>query len=219
MRKISQLLSIIFHPLTIPTYVLLILLWINPYIFGVNSAKDHLIFIFLVVISTLILPGLSVAMMLFTGLIKSIHSEDNRDRIGPFIAALIFYLWMYINFKSNPDVPLAYSFFILGSIIAMSLAFVINVFMKISLHTLAMGGVCAMALLIYYYFSYQTIGMQIPLLGSREVNIGILVIFIVLLSGIVGTARLFLKAHKPVEIYSGYILGFLSMMTAFKLVF
>ena len=36
----------------------------------------------------------------------------------------------------------------------------------------------------------------------------------ILLVGLVGTARLYLKEHKPQEIYSGYILGILGMMIA-----
>jgi len=76
-----------------------------------------------------------------------------------------------------------------------------------------------MALLIYYYFSYQTIAIDLPLLGSKELNIGLLILLVVLLSGLVGTARLYLKVHRPYEVYSGYFLGFTSIMLAFKLVF
>jgi membrane-associated phospholipid phosphatase len=37
----------------------------------------------------------------------------------------------------------------------------------------------------------------------------------VLLSGFVGFARLKLKAHEPMQIYAGYLIGFAVMLTVF----
>lgn len=41
-----------------------------------------------------------------------------------------------------------------------------------------------------------------------QVNLMALLIITILASGIVATSRLILKAHTPVEVYSGFILGF-----------
>ena len=50
--------------------------------------------------------------------------------------------------------------------------------------------------------------------GANEI-----ILFIVLLSGAVGTARLYLKAHNEQEIYGGYVVGILSQMIAYRIFF
>ena len=40
MRYAAQIISIIFHPLLVLTYMLILLLLVNPYLFGVNNLSD-----------------------------------------------------------------------------------------------------------------------------------------------------------------------------------
>lgn len=41
------------------------------------------------------------------------------------------------------------------------------------------------------------------------------IIFIILVAGITGTSRLILKAHNPIEIYTGFLLGSIGMTLIF----
>jgi membrane-associated phospholipid phosphatase len=45
-----------------------------------------------------------------------------------------------------------------------------------------------------------------------KVNLSFYLILVILFAGITGTARLHLKAHTPVEVYSGFVIGFVVVL-------
>ena len=53
----------------------------------------------------------------------------------------------------------------------------------------------------------------VVVLGLKFTNFQVLypLLLSLLLSGVVGSSRLYLDAHKPVEIYTGFIFGFFSL--------
>lgn len=80
------------------------------------------------------------------------------------------------------------------------IATIITYFWKISLHMIGLGGLLAYILLLLFVR-----GLQYGLPSE----IDILLSSVILLSGIVGSARLYLCAHTPAQVYVGYIVGFL----------
>ncbi|MFP4526291.1 MAG: hypothetical protein ACLFNL_07875, partial [Bacteroidales bacterium] len=44
------------------------------------------------------------------------------------------------------------------------------------------------------------------------------IVLAVLVAGLVGTSRLILKSHKPVEVYTGYFLGVVVIIITFVLI-
>ena len=84
---------------------------------------------------------------------------------------------------------------LLAAIIGMSLAWIANRFMKLSLHAAGAGGfVLIMFYLQWIYgssFYYWTLAA-------------------ILVAGLVGASRLLLKRHTPTELYLGYVSGILS---------
>ncbi|MBK8663664.1 MAG: hypothetical protein IPN18_18460 [Ignavibacteriales bacterium] len=52
-----------------------------------------------------------------------------------------------------------------------------------------------------------------------EINLYLLILISIVIAGVVGSARLFLKAHTREQVYSGYLLGFLSQLIAFNIIF
>ncbi|NJO87487.1 MAG: hypothetical protein HC821_05905 [Lewinella sp.] len=133
---LAWVLSVGFHPLLVPTYMLLILLLVNPYLFGVSgpgasSAAQTLLLVFLY---TFVVPLISVGVMRGLGMVDSLLLQDRMERIGPYLMVLILYLWVYYNFAQNGSVPTAYIAFLLGVVIALSITFFLNVSPK-SAHT------------------------------------------------------------------------------------
>ncbi len=217
MKHISNIISVVFHPMLIMSYALLILLLINPYLFAVQDDKLKGLLLFSVATLSLLFPLFATLMMKGIGLIDSLQMKDKKERIGPMIVAVIFYVWLYLNFKNNSFVPDAFRFFILGSTISLAIAFVINTHSKISLHTVGMGGLLMGFLLIRYNYSYETFVLE--LFGRAymlQTNIVLLVLMIA--AGAVGSARLYLKAHSNDEVFGGYLVGMVSMLLAFRIV-
>jgi len=140
-------------------------------------------------------PVFSVAAFRSIGLIQSFQMEDSKERIGPMIATIIFYVWLFMNYRSFGVGPKIYEPIMLGSLIALALAFLINNFSKISLHTVGMGGlvgaivVCRLALPKYAY--HLKVGE-----GFLSISPNVLLGAVVLIAGLVGSSRLLLSAHR-----------------------
>ena len=219
LRLAAQILSVVFHPLLGLTYMLVLLLLINPYLFGVNSITEDFALIAITLFSTFVVPGLVVVMMKMLGLIQSVEMEDRHDRIIPYIATGIFYLPMYLFFLHNGKVPLAYASFVLGSIIALFTAFFINLFTKISAHAVGMGGLVGMMVITRAFFSYETFTLHLNWGGAIQMSTNFILMLVIALAGMVGTSRLLLNAHEPKDLYGGYLVGFAAQFVALIFLF
>ncbi|MEL6987231.1 MAG: hypothetical protein AAGK97_05325, partial [Bacteroidota bacterium] len=140
--------------------------------------------------------------------------QDSKERILPFIACGIFYLWMFINIVRNPDIPSLFSSFVLGATIALFTAFIINIFSKISLHAIGAGGLIALIVLIQKLNFGQSFRFYFNSMGF-EFNLSAVIAIIIFLAGLIGTSRLILKAHKTEEIFAGYFIGFCTQIIAY----
>ena len=220
LRMLARIISILFHPLLIVTYMLVLLLLINPYLFGVSRVGDQAnkLLILQVFLSTFFIPAFAVAMLRFMGMIESMEMKTRQERIGPYIITGIFYLWMFRNFLDNSQIPTAFTSFMLGATIGLFLAFFINIFTKISAHAVGMGGLLGMVVITLLLFSYDTFSMNLPF-GVFEVSMSAVLAIAVLLAGLVGTARLLLQAHEPMDLYGGYLVGFSAQFIALRILF
>ena len=214
--SIAKFLSFIGHPLLVLTYMLLILLAVNPYAFGVRAMSDKNAVLLLVSVfsTTFLLPGFGVALMKPLGLIQSLQMHDKMERIGPYIITGVFYLWLFKNlFSGNGHYPNLFSECVLGATIGLFLAFLINIFTKISAHTTGMGGFIGMLLLTAFTWDSSVMSLYLPggnLLLSLTAIIAIGIVF----AGAIGTARLTLGAHTPADLYRGYGVGFVAVILA-----
>lgn len=221
LKSLAQVLSFVFHPLLIVTYMLVLLMLVNPYLFGVNSIsdKESKLLILQVFLSTFFIPAFAVAMLRFTGMIKSIEMKTRQERIGPYIITGMFYIWMFRNFLGSDQVPTAFSSFLLGASIGLFIAFFINIFSKISAHAVGMGGLVGMVVITMLLFSYDTFTIHSTIIGVVELSMSGVLIVVVLIAGIVGTSRLLLQAHEPLDLYGGYLVGFASQFIALRFLF
>jgi hypothetical protein len=220
-NRFAQVLSVLTHPLLIPTYMLALLILVNPYLFGVNHIGDPVskLLILRIFISTFFLPIVAIALMKMLGLIETLEMTDRRERIGPYIITGIFYLWLFRNILDNPQIPTAFASFMLGAVIGLFLAFFINIFSKISAHAVGMGGMVAMVVITMFLFSYDTFTIYSNWLGALQFNMTVVLLLVILMAGMVGTARLGLKAHHPSEVYGGFFVGFVSQLIALRILF
>lgn len=218
LRRSAQAISILLHPLLMPTYMLALLLLINPYIFGVSSiwedaGKLNLLRIFLY---TFFIPAFAVALLKPLGFIRSLEMEERNERTGPYIITAVFYLWAYMNMRNSAIFPPAYASFMLGAVIALFLVFFINIFSKISAHATGMGGLLGMVIITMFRFSHDVFSIEAGAFGTINFNMNAVLMIVLLLCGLVGTARLLLGAHEPRDLYGGFMVGFLAQFIALR---
>lgn len=201
---LAQLVSAILHPLLLITYAMLYLLWVDPYAFGQPSFATAIryfdVSLIRIFISTALLPFISILMMRGLGMLPTLRMEDPQDRIGPYIATGVFYLWIFFNVNSNPQLPDALKLFVLGATVGLFLSFFINNFTKISPYTVGAGTLLAFVV------------MNIPLLPYAVLMPVLQVTF--LLAGVLGTARLILQRQRWQDVMGGYMIGILAQMIA-----
>jgi membrane-associated phospholipid phosphatase len=166
---------------------------------------------------TVLIPLISILVMRGLKLISSLDMEDSKERIGPLIATTVFYIWFYINVSGSEYLPKSLAMITLGGAIAISLAFFINIFSKISLHTV--GATCLFAgiglLMIITKQSY--IDISLPWLGDFSISSIFAFLFSILLLGLTASSRLILGAHQSQDIYGGMIVGLISQLIAYRI--
>jgi len=216
---LARIISVLFHPLLILTYMLVLMLVAHPYTFGVHHIGEEVPLILLMFFSTVLIPGIAVAMLKMLGLVKSLQLEDRHERIGPYIITSIFYLWLLINFLNNAQIPMEYTAFVLGATIGLFLAFFINIFSKISAHTVGMGGLLAMIMLTMARYQQNILFIDLGPFGVLQMQMVAILMLAILAAGMVGTARLLLQAHSLQEVYGGYLVGFGAQLIAWHILF
>ncbi len=196
------------------TYMLVILLLVNPYQFGVHSISDQWKLVALVFLSTFAMPAFALFLMWRLNMVSSLALHDRHERIGPYIISGLFYMWMFINFKHNQSIPFALTVATLGATIGLFFAFFFNNFTKISAHAVGMGGLTGLAAINSIYFGFDTFALNTWLFGPMEISTNFVVMIIVILTGIVCTARMLVEAHTPRQVYGGLAAGFISQFLA-----
>lgn len=62
------------------------------------------------------------------------------------------------------------------------------------------------------------IGLLLPIIRVSTLDLRMVLVGTIVLCGLIGTARLLLKAHEPREVYVGYFAGFTGQFIAFTFV-
>jgi hypothetical protein len=104
-RISAHLFSYIFHPLFIPAIATWYLAFIQQGYFTGIAPREKLFIVIRVAYNTIFYPALTVLLLKSLGFIDSILLKTQRERIIPYVAANIFYFWMYLVFRNQPDVP------------------------------------------------------------------------------------------------------------------
>lgn len=201
------------------TYMLVLLLVVNPYMFGVHHFADQLPLMLIVFFSTFFIPGFAMLLLKKLGFIQSLAMDDRHDRIIPYILTAVFYLSTYYTLSQTPDIPDAFKTFMLGGIIALFMAFFINNFSKISIHAVGMGGLLAMTVILIYFFRQKSFPLETFVFGSIRVQMYSILMIVLLLAGLVGSSRLLLSSHEPKDLWGGYLVGIAGQFIALQVLF
>jgi len=199
---VARILSYLFHPLFIPTYLFLILLGFDTTFSVLLPMKMKLLITGTIMATTIVFPMLLILLMLRMKVISSLFLPQREERIFPLVIIAIFY---YLTFYLIKDLyfPRNFQLFILGATLLAIITLLVSFFYRISMHMTALGGISG----LFLSMTLVTGGYYLAFLISA-----------ILVSGLTGSARLKLNAHQPAEIYSGWLMGAVVMcLTSFLL--
>lgn len=200
MQTFSKIISYIFHPLLIPTLGIVLLFNSGTYLSFLPFNAQRAIYV-IVFISTFVLPISFMPFILYTERVKSIFLHQQKERIIPLIITMGFYFFAFY-ILTNISAPKIIRLFLLGSAISVSGALLITFFWKISMHAAGIGGLLALSIMI-------TLRLM--------VDLNLLIMALIIITGIVGTSRIYLKAHTVLQVFAGMFLGFLSVFVPIQL--
>ncbi len=190
-KNIAKGISLIFHPLIMPTLAFLLLLNSGFY-FSLLTYQAKLFILMIIFISTFVLPLISIGLMSLNTKFR-IDLNKNADRVIPMLASAIFYYLGYYYLGRLPVYPI-YRVFLISSILIIVTLMIVSIRWKISAHMAGIGGL---------------IGVFMALSFRLNTDTSVLLSYLITAAGLIGTSRLILDKHNPVQVYSGFFAGFI----------
>lgn len=198
MNKLANFFSIITHPILLPTWLLLIIIEIG--LFKTSSINASMCIIIVSAI-TFVIPTIIILFLKKFKVIKTLTMERRDDRVIP-ILIMATSLYITSRFFNGIYVLGIYNFYLICSTLLCMIVFWVNLFWKISLHSIGWGG------FVGILYIYTTI--------LAEIFLPYFIISIIV-AGIVCSARLYLKSHDSAQIYVGFITGFMVTTILYRL--
>ncbi len=198
-RFFAHFVSYLFHPLFIPVYITWFLVFVHTTYFVGYGPGQKLFMLARIALNMVFFPLVTVLLLKGLGFINSIFLRTQKDRIIPYIASGIFFFWAYLVFRNQPEVPSIMTVFTFAVFLSSSAALIANIYFKISMHAIGMGGVIGLFLVIMRQDNFL---MTVPLTVAF------------LITGLVCTSRLIVSDHSTKEIYAGLVLGIVCQLVA-----
>lgn len=194
-----KLTSNILHPIVMPTIGILLY-----FIFSDIrlSQQQRLTLLGIVFVATYVIPILLLIFLKRIGSIKNYNVSTIEERKIPmvFMIVLFFFLGRILN-ETHITREISTLFF--GTSVALSIAYLIFITkIKTSLHLVSMGS-C-----VGFFLIFQL---------NHIANILMLIVVLIILSGLLASSRLYLKAHTPKEVYLGFFIGIITQFIAFNI--
>ncbi len=188
--KLAKVISFVFHPVVVPTLGVWLLLNSGFYFSALSwEAKRYVLLVML--FTTCVLPLLTLSLL---ALNKSFNVQMPRstDRVFPLLASSVFYYFGYMLLARISIFPVL-KLYMLASVLVIVVLLLVSFKWKVSNHMAAVGGIAGTLFALSFRY-----GMN-PVYS---------VLIVVLVSGLVGTARLALGKHDFWQLLAGYFLGF-----------
>jgi hypothetical protein len=192
-KYIPEILSVILHPLIMPTlgiYIILSTSGTNAYLL---EWQDKYLIITLVAIFTFILPISFLPFYYYFKITSTIKLNIRQERIIPLMmTSIVFYIcFMLFKIKGAPHLI---QYFLLASTLAVFSDLLITLRWHISAHMIGIGGIIGLLLNLALFYHIEILGY---------------LILAILIAGLISFSRLSLDAHTPKQVYSGLLLGLL----------
>jgi len=195
-KRCSEVISFALHPLFMPSLLFCIIIFFAPGAMGPMGYEGKRSFLTLIFIGTFVFPFFAITSYLMITKrnfsVQDLLMKRREDRFVPFVFAGLFYLSMaYLLYTSRLNITIV---LIMASVgISAILVALINRFWKISAHAVGINGVVGYIVMLGYLYPEDQLFYPVAA--------------VVLLAGLVMSARLNLQAHKPGEVFGGALLG------------
>ncbi len=195
--KFHKFISTILHPIVLPTLGVFIY-----FVFVSQSFEKRLQLIVLGLVFTLtyLVPLLMLLLLKKFRFIKDFQVSTIKERRFPIIFMMLL---LYFLGNSIIQIPAIRNLGILffGTSLSLTCIYVLfSLKLKSSLHLVSMGNM---------------IGFFLIMTNINSLSMLPIIILLILLSGILASSRMYLKAHTPIELLIGFSLGIICQFIVF----
>ncbi len=191
----AKFLSWVLVPLLMPVYGIILIFNLSILSFVPFSQKVG--FTLIVAAFNIAIPALLVLLLKRFGIVHDIGLNGRKERLIPYIITILCMGGTGL-FLFHKGFPMWVNMFYIGGAVAGLIEFLVNFKWKISAHSAAIAGIVALLIHIThnpYPSPWLTVWMIIALLCT----------------GILGSARLWLRRHTLLQVLAGYAVGFISV--------
>lgn len=192
---LSTALSWILVPILMPVYGLLLIFGLT--YLGFTPMSTKLTLLAVVTGLNVVLPMIFILLLKLFGVVREVGLNRRRERFIPYtfvglcMAATGWFMY-------SKGAPMWVSMFYVGGAVAAMVNTFINLWWKISAHSAGAAGIVALLIRIAHE-------------GVSHGNVELWLIVSLLLTGALGTARLWLRRHTLGQVLGGYTTGFLAV--------
>jgi membrane-associated phospholipid phosphatase len=194
MKTFYKIISIIFQPLLVPTYGMIILM--NMDIFSQLPAFWRWVAIVGTFVFTGLFPAVPVLLLMKRGEVHDIFISNREERTMPYLFSFMAYVFWALFMWRTMQLPLFIVAMGIGSAISIFIILFINLKWKISAHVSGMGGLSGAIFGVCYRLAINPVW---------------LFVIVLTISALVALSRIELKAHTPSQTLAGFVIGFLAV--------
>ena len=190
MTALAKIISWVFHPLWVPMFLFLYLISVDPYL-GMQPAVT--LYVGVVLAVSILATVLSLLMLRRSKGISDLEVSVRSERFVPFFIVLIYQAMVLWTIQgAEAYIPEGWFALFQGQLILLTIALLITIKFKASMHLMGQGGALAT---LGFFNAHHNLGLEMLLPAG----------FII--AGLVGWARSKLGVHTLLELAVGFTLG------------
>ena len=140
MQQLARFFSFVFHPIFVPVYLLLFVYVSDPYLQYLMPLVKMKPVLILLLVNTIIMPLLTFFYLRRKEVFTSMFLEKTNERKIGILILFLFHLITYLLWRKL-NLPASFLSLFFGILLSLAAVFFITSYFKISLHTLAFGGI------------------------------------------------------------------------------
>jgi hypothetical protein len=188
--KTAELLSVIFHPLFIPLYGLLII-YSSPTLLSFIPSRLKMLIFLLVLTNNVLLPLALAAVLWVRGAITTFNARDRNERVILLTFALVMYTLTALLLL-RMQVPNLFRAYFISIAVVTLITLLITTFYRLSLHAAGIGGLLVLIIFMVVFYDINTVWQLTT---------------VVVVGGAVLSSRIWLDDHSPSEVWTGMVAG------------
>ena len=193
----AKIITQVFSPFYAPIWALLWLLFFSTY--KMFRIEYRLNILFIVVIFTVVIPKITLYIFRKAQNLSKWMFDLRENRHIQYVVTLLSYITCVILF-TRIQAPDFFRCVLIAGVIAEIVCFIINIWWKISVHLVSIGGLVGIVSAFSHRFGFEPVTP---------------ICVIIFIGGLVGSCQMFMRQHSLVQVLVGFFLGIVCSWIAF----